>query len=94
MLGAATDIDGRFRIIGIPAGTYVLVASYAGAPTEHVLNVRVSDGSDAVVPLTMTFPDVSQVLVCGYESPFFTNDAIGQSRVLAGWEIENMPINR
>ena len=31
-LGAATDIDGNYRINGVPVGTYDITASYAGSP--------------------------------------------------------------
>ncbi|HEX8297908.1 MAG TPA: carboxypeptidase-like regulatory domain-containing protein [Rubricoccaceae bacterium] len=92
--GAATDIDGHYRIDSVPVGTYVLVVSYAGAPTVYARKVRVGDGQVTRVSLTMAVPEATEVLVCGYESPMFTNDAIGHSRTLAGWDLENMPVNR
>ena len=38
-LGVATDIDGRYRITGIPFGTYPVTASYAGYQTVSVNEV-------------------------------------------------------
>ena len=36
-LGAATDIDGRYRIIGVPAGTYAVTVSFVGFDSCHDL---------------------------------------------------------
>ena len=40
--GAATNIDGEYRIIGVRPGTYALVASYVGYQPTRVENVRVN----------------------------------------------------
>ena len=52
-LGAATDMDGNFRIIGVPVGTYTLAASYAGASTVLAHKVRVVEGETVTVPFTL-----------------------------------------
>lgn len=41
--GAATDIDGQYTIMQVPAGTYTLEASFVGYRTE-VLRVAVEAG--------------------------------------------------
>jgi outer membrane receptor protein involved in Fe transport len=40
--GAITDLDGNYFIIGVPAGTHTLVASYVGFQTQRVEGVRVT----------------------------------------------------
>ncbi|NIV94891.1 TonB-dependent receptor plug domain-containing protein [candidate division KSB1 bacterium] len=43
-LGAATDVNGNYRIIRIPAGTYALTASFIGYQDVTVRNVEVNAG--------------------------------------------------
>ncbi len=39
--GAATDLDGRYRIEGLPVGSYSLVFSYIGYTSQRVTNVAI-----------------------------------------------------
>jgi len=41
-MGAKTDLEGRYNIINVPVGTYVLVFSSIGYARVEVSNVRVS----------------------------------------------------
>lgn len=47
-LGAASDLDGRFLIMKVPAGNYTLVVSVVGYTEMRVNNVEVKDASDVV----------------------------------------------
>jgi len=42
--GAATDLDGSFRIGSVPAGTYSLRVTYIGYETKLITDVQVRDG--------------------------------------------------
>lgn len=44
-LGAATDIDGNYRITGIPPGNYNVSASYVGYEKQSIANVSVPTNS-------------------------------------------------
>ncbi|MEM1042999.1 MAG: TonB-dependent receptor [Bacteroidota bacterium] len=46
--GAATGLDGDYRIAGVPAGTYTLVVSYLGYNTQRVTGVAVTEGTTTV----------------------------------------------
>ncbi len=46
--GAATDIDGRFTIVGVPAGTHTLAATYIGYRRQEQ-TVTVVDGAETEV---------------------------------------------
>uniref|UniRef100_UPI001FB3E123 carboxypeptidase-like regulatory domain-containing protein n=1 Tax=Rhodothermus marinus TaxID=29549 RepID=UPI001FB3E123 len=43
-LGAATDVDGEYVIIGVRPGTYTVVASFVGYATERREGVQVGSG--------------------------------------------------
>lgn len=94
-LGTATDIDGNYRIIGVPVGTYTVTASYAGYTSESVQGVGVSVGATRWLNFALNVGDYPEYRVCFCDaSPMITNDAIGQSRILTGQDVENMPVNR
>ncbi len=46
--GAATGLDGDYRIAGVPAGTYTLVVSYLGYNTQRITGVAVTSGTTKV----------------------------------------------
>ncbi len=42
--GTATDLDGNYFIIGVPVGTYNVLASFVGFQTRKVEDVQISTG--------------------------------------------------
>ncbi len=46
--GAATGLDGDYRIPGVPAGTYTLVVSYLGYNSQRITGVTVTEGTTTV----------------------------------------------
>lgn len=52
-LGATTDLDGKFTIIGILPGTYTLILSNLGYETQLVSEVIVSSARPAIVNTSM-----------------------------------------
>ena len=53
LLGASTDLDGRYTIPGLDPGMYTLVISYIGYNTITVQDVEVLDGQAAVVDVPL-----------------------------------------
>jgi TonB-dependent receptor len=53
-LGAATGLDGDYRIASVPAGTYDLVFSYLGYDTQRVTGVAVASGATTTIDLALT----------------------------------------
>ena len=51
--GAATDLDGRYRIPAVPTGTYTLAFSAIGFQTQRVTGVEVADGEVTTIDLQM-----------------------------------------
>jgi outer membrane receptor for ferrienterochelin and colicin len=48
-LGAATDLDGNYRINNVPVGSYNLKASIVGYKPQSKFNVSVTSGNDQVI---------------------------------------------
>lgn len=57
--GAAADLDGNFEIHNLPAGTYVLRASYVAYRPLAIQNVVVENGAVTVLNIPMETDDVS-----------------------------------
>ncbi len=58
--GASTDLDGKFRLEGIPSGKYILKASYISYETEELTDVVSSPGK--TVSLNIGMKESSTVL--------------------------------
>lgn len=54
VLGAITDIDGRFRIDNVPIGRHVLQVSYIGYESRSIPNLLVMSGKDLEVNVNLT----------------------------------------
>jgi len=54
-LGAATDMEGYFKITNVPEGRYTLVASYIGYQTKQLTNLEI--GADEQVNRNPHRPD-------------------------------------
>lgn len=52
-LGAATNVDGEYRITGVPVGEYDVTASYTGYQPVTETGVAVSAGAPSVVDFTL-----------------------------------------
>src|SRR5690606_12852337 len=63
--GAATDLDGRYRVRGLPAGTYDLVVSYVGYHTQRITGLALAAGATVAldVPLQDEAIEVGEAVV-------------------------------
>lgn len=93
MLGAATDIDGNYRIIGVPVGTYDITASFAGFASETVTGVDINSGYTRDLSFQLGEDDQQlEEVVVEFTRPIIENDAIGAPRVVSGEDIQNLPV--
>ena len=51
--GTATNMDGEYVIIGVPPGTYTLIASFIGFATQRTENVQVNAGLTVEIDFTL-----------------------------------------
>ena len=56
-IGAATDINGKFRILDVPTGTYNLIVSYISYKKQIITNVIVTPNKISEVKIALK-PDV------------------------------------
>lgn len=91
--GTATDMDGSYSIIGVPPGTYTVVASYIGFATQKVENVVVNAGLTVVVDFEMSeevFEGQEVVIVA--EKPLVQKDLTATTAIVSGDEIRSLPV--
>mgnify|MGYP000677442843 CR=1 FL=1 len=92
-LGAQTNLDGDYRIIGVPVGTYSVTSTFVGLASQTQTGVDVNAGYTRQLNFTLASGDqsIGEAEVV-YVNPLITNDAIGAPRVVTGEDLENLPI--
>ena len=90
-LGAATNMDGEYRIIGVPVGTYSVTASFTGFQAQTQTGIDVNAGLTRDVNFELGTTALEEITVA-YERPLIENDAIGAPRVVSGEDIVNLPV--
>ena len=81
--GAATDIDGNYRIQNVPAGSYVVQFSFIGYGTQTVNNVRVAAGETTEINIRLSQGAELDEVVVEAEEIIATNSNVGLDRVRA-----------
>ncbi|MGC8652866.1 MAG: TonB-dependent receptor [Candidatus Kryptoniota bacterium] len=92
-LGAATDLDGRFTILNIQPGVYVVRASAVGYRTEEVRNVRVSIDLTTEVNFALTESAIqTEAVVVTAQRPLVQKDMTSSTAVVDNKEIQALPV--
>jgi hypothetical protein len=92
-LGAATDEDGYYVILGVGAGSYTLVAEYVGYNKFTVTDLRVQVGvtTNQDIPMTSTTLNLEQIVVTA-EQDLVRKNVTTSSTVLGAGEIQQLPL--
>ncbi len=92
-LGAATDANGNYVILNVPAGTYTVVASYVGYQTVTVSGVQVVAGltRELNFELPSTAIELKAVEVVA-ERPLIEKSATNAIRVVTATDVEKLPV--
>ena len=96
-LGAATDVDGTYRVIGVPAGTHAVTASFVGYAPAHRTGVDVRSGHTRALDLALTLdplaPAYTISVPLGPGARYLVPDVF-TPRVVSGEEIRRLPLDR
>ncbi len=92
-LGATTDADGRYLLLGIPVGIYTVTASLARYPSVTYQEVWVRTGAALQADFELGGWGAWLALYIRREPPLVSRDPFA-SRVLSGEEIARLPTGR
>lgn len=88
-----TNVEGRFRLAGLPAGTYDITVTMTGFTTKTVTGVRVGVNEDVTVDLTLELATVQETVTVTGEAAVVDVRRTGLSQAVTTETIENMPLN-
>jgi len=93
-MGTATDDNGNFYILNIPAGRYTLEISCLGFQTKRVENVLVEIDQTyrLKVSLKLTSIEMAPVIISGTTPPV-KKDMVGSTYIIRKAEISTLPID-
>ena len=91
-LGASTNAQGQYTILGVPVGTYDVQASFVGYTPVTQSNVDINSGYTRQLDFSLQPGTQLEEVVVEYERPMIQNDAVGAVRVATSEEIENLPV--
>jgi hypothetical protein len=91
-LGAISDVDGNYFIIGVPVGSYDVQASFVGYGTQTVTGVEISSGYTREINFTLSPGVQLDEIVVEYERPLIQKDAVGVPKIVTGEDIVNLPV--
>jgi outer membrane receptor protein involved in Fe transport len=92
-IGASTDIDGKYLILNVPAGTYNLIVRLLGyrEVTIKTLKVMVGFNTEQNVEMGSEAVELKEVIISA-ERPIIPKDQTGTVRVVTSEQIQLMPV--
>ncbi|HEX9615338.1 MAG TPA: carboxypeptidase-like regulatory domain-containing protein, partial [Bacteroidota bacterium] len=93
-LGSASDADGRYVILNVPPGTYVVTASFLGYSRTQVRDVRVSTDFTTTLDFALEEGDIELdvVVVQGERSPLIRKDLTNPVASISAETIDELPV--
>ena len=91
--GTVTDIDGKYTIINLDPGTYVVTFSYLGFATVKVEKVEVIVDKTTLVDATMREEAIAgEEIVVTAERPIVEKDRTTTTAYVSSEQLENLPL--
>ena len=81
--GAATDLDGRYTVRQVPAGSYTVQFSYIGYGAQTVENVQITSGQTTTINITLSIGAELAEVVVEAEEIIEANSEAGMLRIRA-----------
>lgn len=92
-MGAATDLNGEYIVLNVPAGTYTLRATYVGYSAVQVSNIRVNNDLTTAVDFGLPTETVTMNAVeIVAERPLVNRNATNAVRISTSDEIASIPV--
>jgi outer membrane receptor protein involved in Fe transport len=92
-LGAATDLNGDYVVLGVPAGVYTVQVSYIGYQNVTISNVRVSAGLTTTQDFRLASSAIEvAALEVVAERPLVQRNTTNTVRLTTTEDIQNLPI--
>ncbi|MGB1374997.1 MAG: carboxypeptidase regulatory-like domain-containing protein, partial [Rhodothermales bacterium] len=91
-LGAITDVDGNYFIIGVPVGAYDVQTRFVGYQEQTVSGVQISSGYTQEINFALREGVELGEIVVEYERPLIQKDAVGVPKIVDAEEIVNLPV--
>jgi len=91
--GAATDVNGQYTILNVPAGVYTLRATFVGYSPVTISNVRVNNDLTTQVNFSLSSEAVAlQGVEIVAERPLVNKSATNAVRITTSEDIANLPV--
>jgi len=92
-LGTATDLNGEYVILNVPAGTYSVRATYIGYQAITISNIKVR--ADLTTEVVFSLP--SEAVAVGAvdivaERPLVNKNATNATRIVSSEDLQNIPV--
>jgi outer membrane receptor protein involved in Fe transport len=91
--GAATDVNGEYTILNVPAGAYTVKATYVGYAQVTITNVRINADLTTDLDVAMVSEAVAlQGFEIIAERPLVNKSATNTPRIVSGEDLANIPV--
>ena len=92
-LGAASDINGEYIVISVPAGTFSIKTSYVGYASYTISNVRINSNITTTQDFLLTSEAIQvKAVEIIAERPLIQRNTTNTIRLTTQESIENLPI--
>ena len=93
-IGTASNTDGKYRIINIPAASYTIVVSYVGYQTIKMTDVVINADHTTTLDFNMEISALAgdEVIVTA-KKPVIVKDQTATTTTMESATINNMPVN-
>ncbi|MCI0514903.1 carboxypeptidase-like regulatory domain-containing protein, partial [candidate division KSB1 bacterium] len=94
MMGAATDLEGEYLILNVPAGIYTLKATMIGYNSARITNIKVSIDLTTTSNLELgeTVLDLGREITVTAEREVIKKDMTSSLSAVGAEEIQSMPV--
>jgi len=91
--GAATDMNGRYLILNVPAGVYTLRCQFIGYSDYNVSDLKVIVGSSFEQNMALSGTVIAgEEIIVSAERPIIAKDQTGSLRVVTAEAVQNIPV--